>query len=130
MRSSDQRSGHSSPIWTCGLKSSAAIHGVRSGSSRIWRPRGCARTSPPSYAILIGRLSIPPEMLVQAFYSIRSERRMAEGLEFGLLFRWFVGLSVDAPACDHSSFDRNRDRLLAVGIAAKFLAAVLVHRRV
>ena len=69
-------------------------------------------------------------MLLQAFYSIRSERQLMERLEFDLLFRWFAGLGVDDPAWDHSSFSMNRDRLLAGEIAAKFLAAVLAQPRV
>ena len=65
----------------------------------------------------IGRPSIAPEkllraMLLQAFYSIRSERQLMERLEFDLLFRWFVGLGIDEPAWDHSTFSKNRDRLL------------------
>src|SRR6186713_3517368 len=65
-----------------------------------------------------GRPSIAPEkllraMLLQAFYGIRSERQLMERMEFDLLFRWFVGLGVDDPAWDHSSFTKNRDRLLA-----------------
>ena len=65
----------------------------------------------------MGRPSIPPEMLLramllQAFYSIRSERQLMERLEFDLLFRWFVGLGIDDPAWNHSSFSKNRDRLL------------------
>jgi transposase len=83
----------------------------------------------------IGRPSIPPEkllraMLLQAFYSIRSERQLMERLEFDLLFRWFVGLGVDDPAWDHSVFSKNRDRLLEGDIAVKFLAAVLAQPRV
>ncbi len=83
----------------------------------------------------LGRPSIAPEkllraMLLQAFYSIRSERQLMERLEFDLLFRWFVGLGVDDPAWDHSTFSKNRDRLLAGEIAAKFLAAVLAQPRV
>ena len=83
----------------------------------------------------IGRPSIPPEkllraMLLQAFYSIRSERQLMERLEFDLLFRWFVGLGIDDPAWDHSVFSKNRDRLLEGDIAAKFLAAVLAQPRV
>ena len=83
----------------------------------------------------MGRPSIPPEMLLramllQAFYSIRSERQLMERLEFDLLFRWFVGLGVDDPAWDHSTFSKNRDRLLAGEIAARFLAAVLAQPRV
>ena len=53
-----------------------------------------------------------------------------ERLEFDLLFRWFVGLGVDEPAWDHSTFSKNRDRLLAGEIAAQFLAAVLAQPRV
>jgi transposase len=83
----------------------------------------------------IGRPSIPPErmlraMLLQAFYSIRSERQLMERLEFDLLFRWFVGIGVDDPAWDHSVFSHNRDRLLDGDIAAKLLAAVLAQPRV
>ena len=82
-----------------------------------------------------GRPSIPPEMLLramllQAFYSIRSERQLMERLEFDLLFRWFVGLGVDDRAWDHSTFSKNRDRLLDGEIAAKFLAAVLAQPKV
>ena len=83
----------------------------------------------------IGRPSIPPEkllraMLLQAFYSIRSERQLMERLEFDLLFRWFVGIGVDDAAWDHSVFSKNRDRLLEGDIAAKFLGAVLAQPRV
>ena len=69
-------------------------------------------------------------MLLQAFYSIRSERQLMERLEFDLLFRWFVGLGVDDPAWDHSTFSKNRDRLLDGEIATKFLAAVLAQPKV
>ncbi len=87
------------------------------------------------YPARMGRPSIPPEtllraMLLQAFYSIRWERQLMERLKFDLLFGWFVGLGVDDPAWDHSSFGKNRDRLLAGEIAAKFLAAVLVQPQV
>src|SRR5918994_1778788 len=83
----------------------------------------------------IGRPSIPPEkllraMLLQAFYSIRSERLLMERLEYDLLFRWFVGIGVDDAAWDHSVFSKNRDRLLAGDIAAKFLGAVLAQPKV
>jgi transposase len=82
-----------------------------------------------------GRPSIAPEkllrsMLLQAFYSIRSERLLMERLEFDLLFRWFVGLSIDDPVWDHSVFSKNRDRLLAGDVASRFLAALLAQRRV
>ena len=72
-----------------------------------------------------GRPSIPPEkllraMLVQAFYSIRSERQLMERLDFDLLFHWFVGLGIDDPVWDHSVFSKNRDRLLDGDVAASF----------
>ena len=83
----------------------------------------------------LGRPSIAPEMLLramllQAFYSIRSERQLMERLEFDLLFRWFVGLGIDDPVWDHSVFSKNRARLLDGEIAAKFLTAVLTQPRV
>ncbi|MBO0719077.1 MAG: IS5 family transposase [Rhizobiales bacterium] len=83
----------------------------------------------------LGRPSVPPEkllraMLLQAFYSVRSERQLMERIEFDLLFRWFVGIGIDDPVWDHSSFSKNRDRLLDGEIAAKFLTAVLSQPRV
>nr|WP_301340824.1 transposase [Azospirillum brasilense] len=80
----------------------------------------------------IGRPSIPPEkllraLLLQAFYSVRSERQLMEQLDYNLLFRWFVGLSMDAPVWDVTVFTKNRERLLAGDVAAKFLATVLGH---
>lgn len=83
----------------------------------------------------IGRPSIAPEkllraMLLQAFYSIRSERLLMERLEYDLLFRWFVGIGIDDPAWDHSVFSKNRDRLLEGDIAAKFLGAILSQPKV
>ena len=83
----------------------------------------------------MGRPSIPPEkllraMLLQAFYSIRSERQLMERLEFDLLFRWFVGIGVDDAVWDHSTFSKNRDRLLEGDVAAKFMTAVLDQPRV
>jgi len=77
-----------------------------------------------------GRPSVPPEkllraLLLQAFYSIRSERQLMEQLDYNLLFRWFVGLSLDAPVWDATVFTKNRDRLLEGDVARAFLAAVL-----
>lgn len=82
-----------------------------------------------------GRESIPPErllraLLLQALYSIRSERQIVERIEFDLLFRWFVGLGVDDPVWDATTFTKNRDRLLAGDIAVKFLATVLAQPKV
>ena len=87
------------------------------------------------YAPGIGRPSIPPErllraLLLQAFYGIRSERQMVERLDHDLLFRWFVGLGVDDPVWDQTTFGKNSDRLLAGDVAHKFLAAVLAHPKV
>jgi len=80
----------------------------------------------------LGRPSIAPEKLLrasllQAFYTIRSERQLMERLEFDLLLRWFVGLGIDDAVWDHSVFSKNRDRLLEGEIAARFLAAVLTQ---
>src|SRR5271154_6286984 len=82
----------------------------------------------------LGRPSIPPEkllraLLLQAFYSVRSERQLMEQLDYNLLFRWFVGLSMDAPIWDVTVFTKNRERLLAGDVATKFLGAVVAHAR-
>jgi transposase len=83
----------------------------------------------------VGRASIAPERLLrasllQAFYSVRSERQLMEQIDYNLLFRWFVGLGIDDPVWDHSTFSKNRDRLLGADVAAKFLEAVLRHAKV
>ena len=77
----------------------------------------------------IGRPSIPPEqllraLLVQTLYSIRSERLLMEEIDYSVLFRWFIGLSMDAPVWSPSTFSKNRDRLLEGDIAAAFFDAV------
>ena len=119
----------------------------------IWEP-GCRRITPlrPIRAIVddalgalsgefevlyshLGRPSIPPErllraLLLQAFYSVRSERLLIEQLDYNLLFRWFVGLGIDDPVWHPTAFTTNRDRLLQGEVAARFLAAVLDHARV
>ena len=82
-----------------------------------------------------GRPSIPPEkllraLLLQAFYSGRSERQLMEQLDYNLLFRWFVGLSLDAAVWDVTVFTKNRERLIEGDIAAQFMAAVLNQERV
>ena len=74
-----------------------------------------------------GRPGIAPEkllraLLLQAFYSIRSERQLMEQLEFNLLFRWFVGLGIDDRVWDATVFTKNRERLLAGDVASRFLA--------
>src|SRR4029453_15979754 len=80
----------------------------------------------------IGRPGVPPEqllraLLLQAFYTIRSERQLMERLDFDLLFRWFVGLAIDDPVWDHSTFSKNRERLLGGAVAGRFMTEG-VHR--
>jgi transposase len=81
-----------------------------------------------------GRPSIAPERLLKrqvliAMYSIRSDRMFCEQLDYNLLFRWFLDRTMDEPSFDHSSFSKNRDRLLEHEVAAKFLAAVVAEAR-
>src|SRR5499433_2471722 len=83
----------------------------------------------------IGRESIPLErlmraLLLQAFYSIRSERQLVERIDTDLLFRWFVGLGIEDAVWDATTFSKNRDPLLDGELAGKFLAAVLSQHRV
>ena len=77
-----------------------------------------------------GRPSIAPErllraLLLQIFYSIRSERLLMEQLDYNLLFRWFVGMNMDERVWDATVFTKNRERLIEGDIACKFMAAVL-----
>jgi transposase len=77
----------------------------------------------------VGRPSIPPErllraLLLQVFYSIRSERLLMEQLNYNLLFRWFVGLEIDEGVWNHAVFSKNRDRLLNQELAQSFFAQV------
>ena len=81
-----------------------------------------------------GRRSIPPErllraLLLQVLYSIRSESLLMEQLQYNLLFRWFVGLSMDEEVWDRSSFSKNRERLLRGDIAQAFFEAVVLQAR-
>jgi transposase len=78
----------------------------------------------------MGRPSIAPEMLLratllQAFFSIRSERMLMEQIDYNLLFRWFVGLPIDAEVWHPTVFTHNRDRLMEADVAHEFLAALL-----
>jgi len=82
-----------------------------------------------------GRDSIAPEkllraLLLQALFSVRSERQLMEQITDNMMFRWFVGLSMDAPVWDVTVFTKNRDRLLAGDIARGFLAAILTDPQV
>ena len=69
-------------------------------------------------------------LLLQAFYSIRSERQLMEQLHYNLLYRWFIGLGVDDQVWVPTVFTKNRDRLLEAEVARKFLAELLAHRDV
>jgi len=69
-------------------------------------------------------------LLLQAFYTIRSEPQLIEQLGYNLLFRWFVGLPIDAPPWNVGVFTNNCERLLASDVAGQFLAAVVSHPRV
>jgi len=82
----------------------------------------------------VGRPSIPPERLLKssllmAFYTVRSERMFCEQLDYKLLFRWFLGMNVDEPSFDHSSFSRNRERLLEHDVARQFFAQIVEQAR-
>jgi transposase len=96
--------------------------------------RALERLSPQFGTLYIrfGRPSVPPEkllraLLLQALYTIRSERQLMEQLDYNLLFRWFVGLGLDAAVWSPTTFSKNRDRLLTGDIATAFFEAVLLH---
>src|SRR6266478_6572245 len=77
-----------------------------------------------------GRQSVAPEklmraLLLQVFYSVRSERQLVEQLRYNLLFRWFVGLAIDDAVWDHSVFSKNRDRLLEHAVVERFFTEVM-----
>src|SRR5246500_5124924 len=81
-----------------------------------------------------GRPSIAPEKLLRAqllqmLYSVRSERLLMEEIDYSILYRWFVGLSLDDQVWDATSFTKNRDRLLEAAVAKEFLAQVVERAR-
>ena len=90
------------------------------------------RLSPAFQAIYAqdGRPSIAPErllraLLLQALFTVRSERQLMQQITYNMLFRWFVGLAMDVPVWDVTVFTKNRDRLLEGDIVCGFLAAIL-----
>ena len=96
--------------------------------------RALTRLSPQFGTLYVqfGRPSVPPEqllraLLLQALYSIRSERQLMEQLDYNLLFRWFVGLGIDDRVWSPTTFTKNRDRLLRGDIAQVFFEAVRRH---
>lgn len=96
--------------------------------------RALERLSPRFGTLYIkfGRPSIAPEkllraLLLQALYTIRSERQLMEQLDYNLLFRWFVGLGMDDSVWSATTFTKNRERLLDGDIASAFFEAILIH---
>src|SRR6202171_1674863 len=82
----------------------------------------------------VGRPSIPPERLLKAsllmaLYTVRSERMFCEQLDYNLMFRWFLDLNWDEPGFDHSTFSRNRARLLEHDVAREFFTRVVAQAR-
>ncbi len=99
------------------------LDGVAEGGELLDEARRSVASGPAAEVVR-------PEVLVEGavaehVVSIRSERQLVERIDFDLLFRWFVGLGVDDPVWDASTFSKNRDRLLAGEVAARFLATVL-----
>lgn len=81
-----------------------------------------------------GRPSVPPERLLKAtllmaFYSVRSDRLFCEQLDYNLLFRWFLDMDMVEESFDHSTFSKNRQRLLEHDVAKKFLTEVVQQAR-
>lgn len=99
--------------------------------------RESERALAPTFAQMYaktGRPSIPPErilraLLLQALFSIRSERLLCEMINYNLLFRWFLGMSADEPVFDHSVFAKNRDRLIDHDVARELLAITVEQAR-
>ena len=91
----------------------------------------------PKFAKLysdVGRPSIAPErllrsLLLQVFYSVRSERMLIEQLQYNMLFRWFVGMEMDEVVWNHAVYSKNRERLLNEEIAESFFQRVLERAR-
>jgi transposase len=82
----------------------------------------------------IGRSSIPPERLLKAsllmaFYTVRSERLFCEQLDYNILFRWFLDMNMEEPSFDHSSFSKNRERLIAHDVAHEFFLRIVDQAR-
>lgn len=131
MRGADERSG--SMFSYVSLEERVpADHPLR--AIRRITDRALERLSPKFGTLYInfGRPSVPPEqllraLLLQALYTIRSERQLMEQLDYNLLFRWFVGLGIDDAVWSPTTFSKNRDRLLAGDVAAAFFDAVLIH---
>jgi transposase len=82
----------------------------------------------------VGRCSIPPERLLKAsllmaFYTVRSERLFCEQLDYNILFRWFLDMNMEEPSFDHSTFSKNRERLIAHDVAKEFFLTIVAQAR-
>ena len=133
MRGDDQQSGHLFSYLSPEQRV-PADHPLR--AIRTMTDEALRQLSPQFEAIYAttGRPSVPPEqllraLLLQALYTVRSERQLVEQLEYNLLFRWFVGLAMDDVVWTPTTFTKNRDRLLAGDIARQFFEAVLTQAR-
>jgi len=133
MRGDDQQSGHLFSYLSPEQRV-PADHPLR--AIRQMTDEALLELSPQFEALYAttGRPSVPPEqllraLLLQALYTVRSERQLVEQLEYNLLFRWFVGLAMDDAVWTPTTFTKNRDRLLAGDIARQFFAAVLTQAR-
>ena len=131
MRGADQRTGAMFSYVSLEARV-PADHPLR--AVRHITDRALERISPQLGTLYVnfGRPSLPPEqllraLLLQALYTIRSERQLMEQLDYNLLFRWFVGLGMDDAVWSATTFSKNRDRLLAGDVAAAFFDAVLIH---
>src|SRR6202162_1931425 len=114
--SPEQRIPHDHPLRQLRVIADEALRELKPRFSRLY-----AKT---------GRPSIAPEkllraLLLQALYSVRSERQLMEQLDYNLLFRWFVGLNMDDPIWDVTVFTKNRERLLRGEVAERLLLAVV-----
>jgi transposase len=133
MRGDDQQSGHLFSYLSPEQRVPAE-HPLR--AIRLMTDEALRQLSPQFEAIYAttGRPSVPPEqllraLLLQALYTVRSERLLVEQLEYNLLFRWFVGLGMDDAVWTPTTFTKNRERLLAGDIARQFFEAVLTQAR-
>jgi transposase len=127
---------HQEELFACGSLGERVPAGHPLRAIRLMTDAALAELKPELEAMYAGtgRPSIPPEqmlraLLLQMLYSVRSERMLVEQMEYNLLFRWFVGLGWNGGVWDASSFSKNRERLLAGEIAAKFFRAVVEQAR-
>jgi IS5 family transposase len=98
-----------------------AVEAVRNMSARF--DTMCAKTGRPSISLE----KLLRAQLIQTLYSVRSERLLMEEIDYGMLFRWFVGMNLDEPVWDVTVFTKNRNRLLEDDVAREFLCEVIAQ---